>query len=152
MSRLGKMSSWQRTFVRYAMFTCSITGLLYLLGRQFHIQRTIFGTYQILVAHGITALVATLALGSVLTFHLQAGYKSKNKLLSGFSQLSFLAVVFISGALLYYGPEEMRDAVINTHWVAGLIFFALFLIHLRTKPHNANKSPQDQLKDNLNQS
>jgi hypothetical protein len=30
---------------------------------------------------------------------------------------------------LYYGPEEIRDTVIATHWMIGLAFFAIFLLH-----------------------
>jgi hypothetical protein len=30
---------------------------------------------------------------------------------------------------LYYGPEEIRDSVITTHWMIGLAFFAIFLLH-----------------------
>ena len=129
MSRLGKMPNWQRTFVIYGMATCSITGLMYLLGHQFQIQRTALGTHSILAAHGITAILATLALGSVLPFHLKAGYKSKKQWWSGISQLGFLAVLLISGALLYYGPEEIRDGVIDTHWITGLLFFTIFIFH-----------------------
>ena len=138
MSRLGKMPSWQKSFVLYGMITCSITGLLYLLGHQFQIQRAMLGTHLVLVAHGIAAMLATLALGSVLTFHIKAGYKSKNKWISGFSQLSFLAVLVISGALLYYGPEEIRDGVIDTHWISGLIFIAIFTVHIATKSRNGD--------------
>ena len=129
MSRLGKMPSWQRSFVIYGMMACSITGLMYLLGHQFQIQRAVFGTHNILAAHGIAAMLATLALGSVLPFHVKAGYKSKRQWWSGFSQLGFLAVLLISAALLYYGPEEIRDGVINTHWIVGLLFFFTFLLH-----------------------
>lgn len=129
MSRLGKMPSWQRSFVIYGMMTCSITGLMYLLGHQFHIQRAVFGTHKILAAHGIAAMLATLALGSVLPFHIKAGYKSKRQWWSGFSQLGFLAVLLISGALLYYGPEEIRDGVIDTHWIVGILFFSIFVLH-----------------------
>jgi hypothetical protein len=129
MSRLGKMPSWQRSFVIYGMMTCSITGLIYLAGHQFQIQRAILGTHSILAAHGIAAMLATLALGSVLPFHIKAGYKSRRQWWSGFSQLGFLAVLLISGALLYYGPEEMRDGVINTHWIVGLLFSMIFMWH-----------------------
>jgi len=129
MSRLGKMPSWQRLFVIYGMTACSITGLMYLIGHEFQIQRSTLGTHSVLVAHGITAMLATLALGSVLPFHIKAGFKSKQKLWSGFSQLSFLAVLIISGSLLYYGPEEIRDSVIDTHWCMGLLFFILFIWH-----------------------
>ena len=129
MSRLGKMPSWQRTFVIFGMMTCSITGLLYLLGHQFQIQRAAFGAHSILAAHGIAAMLATLAIGSILPFHIKAGYKSKRQWWSGFSQLGFLAALLISGVLLYYGPEEIRDGVIDTHWIVGLLFFTIFIVH-----------------------
>ena len=138
MSRLGKMPNWQRSFVIHGMLACSITGLIYLAGHQFQIQRAILGTHSILAAHGIAAMLATLALGSVLPFHIKAGYKSRRQLWSGFSQLGFLAVLLISGALLYYGPEEIREGVIDTHWIVGLLFLVIFMWHgifrLRSKP------------------
>jgi len=129
MSRLGRMPGWQRSFVITGMLACSITGSLYLLGHEFQIQRSILGTHTILAIHGVTAMLATLALGSVLPFHLKAGLKSNKKWISGFSQLSFLASLLITAALLYYGPEEIRDEVISTHWVVGILFFAVFLLH-----------------------
>jgi hypothetical protein len=129
MSRLGKMPGWQRSFVIYGMMACSISGMMYLLGHQLQIQRSILGAHRILAAHGIAAILATLAIGSVLPFHIKAGYKSRKQLWSGFSQLVFLAVLLISGALLYYGPEEVRDGVINTHWIVGLLFSVIFIWH-----------------------
>ena len=129
MSRLGKMPSWQRSFVISSMLACSISGSLYLLGHEFQIQRSIFGNHNVLASHGIFAMLATLALGSVLPFHLKAGFKSKKKWMSGFSQLSFLAILLTTSALLYYGSAEMRDSVVIIHWVVGLLFFAIFLLH-----------------------
>ena len=129
MSRLGKMPAWQRSFVVSSMLACSISGCLYLLGHEFQIQRSTFGNHTVLAIHGIFAMIATLALGSVLPFHLKAGIKSKKKWLSGFSQLSFLAILLTTGALLYYGSAEMRDSVVITHWVVGLLFFLIFLLH-----------------------
>ena len=129
MSRLGKMPGWQRSFVIGGMLACSITGIAYLAGHEFQIQRSALGSHDILVAHGVAAMIATLALGSVMPFHIKAGYKSKRKWLSGFSQLTFLGVLLVSGALLYYGPEEIRDGVITTHWIVGLLFFSIFLLH-----------------------
>ena len=129
MSRLGKMPNWQRTFVIFGMMSCSVTGLLYLIGHQFHIQRSVLSAHSILAAHGITAILATLAFGSVLPFHLKAGFKSKRQWWSGFSQLGFLAALLISAALLYYGPEEVRDVTVDTHWITGLLFFCIFIWH-----------------------
>lgn len=130
MSRLGKMPSWQRSFVIYGMMTCSITGIIYLMGHQFQIQRSTLGTHSILAAHGIAAMLATIAFGSVLPFHIKAGYKSRKQLWSGFSQLGFLFALLITGGMLYYGPEEIRDGIISTHWIIGLLFAVIFLLHL----------------------
>jgi len=129
MSRLGRMPSWQRFFVIGGMLACSISGTLYLIGHEFQIQRNTFGNRHVLAAHGLFAILATLALGSVLSFHLKAGIQSKKKWFSGFSQLVFLATLLTTGALLYYGPAEIRDGVVLTHWVSGLIFFVVFLLH-----------------------
>ena len=128
-SRLGKMPAWQRYFVLIGILSCSLTGISYLLGHEFHIERAVFGSHSVLVWRGITAMVVTMALGSVLPFHLKAGLKSKRKLWSGLSQLAFLNILLVSGALLYYGPEEIRESVIKIHWMIGLTFFALFLLH-----------------------
>lgn len=128
-SRLGKMPAWQRHFVLIGLLSCSLSGTAYLLGHEFHIERAMLGAHAVLAWHGITAMLATIALGSVLPFHLKAGLKSKKKLWSGLSQLAFLTTLLISGALLYYGPEEIRDKVITTHWTVGLAFFAIFLMH-----------------------
>jgi len=123
------MPAWQRNFVLLGLFSCSLTGTAYLLGHEFEIQRVLLGTHTVLAWHGVAAILASIALGSILPFHLKAGLKSKRKLFSGFSQLGFLTTLLISGALLYYGSEEIRESVVLTHWVAGLIFFAIFLLH-----------------------
>jgi hypothetical protein len=127
--RLGKMPAWQRNFVLLGMLSCSLTGTAYLLGHEFEIQRVFLGTRTVLAWHGVAAILVSLALGSILPFHLKAGLQSKRKLFSGLSQLGFLTTLLMSGALLYYGPEEIRELVVLTHWVVGLIFFAIFLLH-----------------------
>lgn len=128
-SRLGKMPAWQRHFVLIGILSCCLTGAAYLLGHEFHIERSVLGTHSVLMWHGITGMIATMALGSILPFHLKAGLKSKRKRWSGLSQLVFLGTLLVSGALLYYGPEDIRDAVIASHWIIGLAFFVIFLAH-----------------------
>ncbi|QWE00820.1 hypothetical protein FD967_01890 [Polynucleobacter sp. JS-Mosq-20-D10] len=128
-NRLGKMPTWQKHFVQIGMLSCSLTGTAYLLGHEFHIERVVLGAHSVLAWHGIAAILATIALGSVLPFHLKSGLKSKRKLWSGLSQLAFLATLLVSGALLYYGPAEIRDGVVTTHWMIGIAFFIIFLLH-----------------------
>jgi len=129
MSRLGKMPTWQKFFVISSMLSCSITGTIYLLVNEFDIERSLLGHHKILVSHGLTAMIASIALGSVLPFHLKAGYQSARKRLSGFTQLGLLVILLITGGFLYYGPPEFRDSAIMLHWLAGLFFFSIFIIH-----------------------
>ena len=129
MSRLGKMPGWQKWFVLFGMLSCSISGTVYLLGHEFQIQRAVIGSSQVLSIHGIAAMLATLALGSALPFHIKAGIKSKRKLLSGISQLCFLCTLMMTGALLYYGPEAIREEAILIHWIVGLFFLMIFVLH-----------------------
>ncbi|QWE06978.1 hypothetical protein [Polynucleobacter sp. JS-JIR-5-A7] len=136
MSRLGKMPEWQKWFVILGISSCSLSGGIYLIGHEFQIQRSILGSHNILVIHGVAAMLTILSLGSVLPFHLKAGLKSKRKWWSGLGQLSFLSALMVTGLLLYYGPEAIRETVVSTHWGLGLLFFAVFLIHI---PMGLNK-------------
>jgi len=123
------MPGWQKSLVKVGMLSCSITGSLYLLGHEWQVERALFANHTILASHGLSAMLATLALGSILPFHIKAGYQSGQKKLSGFSQLGLMLILLITGGLLYYGPAETRDLVICVHWVVGLGFFAAFLFH-----------------------
>jgi hypothetical protein len=133
MRQLGKMPAWQRGFVVTGMLICSVTGSAYLLGHEFQIERALLGNHLVLAIHGLSAILASIALGSILPFHLKAGYQSKRKRFSGFTQLGFLLILVITGGLLYYGPAELRKPTIQLHWLTGLVFFAIFIFHAMTK-------------------
>ena len=133
MRQLGKMPGWQRTFVITGMLACSITGSAYLLGQEFQIERALLGNHLVLAGHGLTAMLASIALGSALPFHLKAGYQSKRKRFSGFTQLGFLLTLIVTGGMLYYGPADLREPTIQLHWLTGLVFFAIFIFHSLVK-------------------
>ena len=135
MSRLGKMPYWQKWFVILGMLSCSVSGIAYLIGQQLQIYRPLLGSHSILVFHGVGAMLATLALGSALPFHLKAGMQSKRKRISGIGQLSFLGLLMSTGVFLYYGSEELREITINLHWSVGLLFFSMFILHIAKASH-----------------
>jgi hypothetical protein len=127
MRQLGKMPGWQRTLVITGMLACSVTGSAYLLGHEFQIERALLGNHLVLAGHGLTAMLASIALGSALPFHLKAGYQSKRKRFSGFTQLGFLLTLIVTGGMLYYGPADLREPTNQLHWLTGLVFFAIFI-------------------------
>jgi Na+-transporting NADH:ubiquinone oxidoreductase subunit NqrB len=126
---LGLMPAWQRVLILTGMLSCSLSGIAYLLGDQFDFTKKIFSGHTMLSLHGSTAVIAILGLGSVLTFHLKAGWRVKHKKLSGITQLFALLILMITGLLLYYGPEPLREKTIQTHWSVGLLFFSMFCLH-----------------------
>jgi hypothetical protein len=138
MRQLGKMPGWQRTFVITGMLACSITGSAYLLGQEFQIERALLGNHLVLAGHGLTAMLVSIALGSALPFHLKAGYQSKRKRFSGFTQLGFLLTLIVTGGMLYYGPADLREPTSQLHWLTGLVFFAIFIFHSLVK---SNRKP-----------
>ena len=131
---LGKMPVWQRWFTITSLSICSLSGIAFLVGHEFHISKTTLGNHSVLALHGIAAAFALMAFGAVMPFHIKAGLKAKKNLISGISQLTILAILVITGLLLYYGPEESHEASELIHWVLGLIFVGFFVFHIITRP------------------
>lgn len=129
-SRLGKMPRWQRWFTVFTFMICSISGIAFLLGHEYHMHRSILGTHYVLVLHGIASAFALIAFGAVMPVHIKAGLQAKQNVMSGVIQLALLMVLVASGLLLYYGPAEWREESKLTHWVMGLVFFSIFLSHI----------------------
>ena len=133
MRQLGKMPIWQKTFVIISMLMCSFSGSAYLLGHEFHFGRALIGNHLMLAIHGLSGMLASIAIGSVLPFHLKAGYQSSRKRFSGLTQVAFLLILLITGGMLYYGPAELREFIIQLHWLTGIVFIAIFISHIVTK-------------------
>ena len=126
---LGKMPYWQRWFTITTLCICSVSGIAFLIGHDFHISRSLLGDRNVLIIHGVSAAITLIAFGTVLPFHIKAGLKSKKNLISGISQLVFLVALVITAMLLYYGPEELHEGSELTHWILGLVFFGFFVFH-----------------------
>jgi cation transport ATPase len=126
---LGKLPHWQRWFTLVTLIVCAFSGIAYLLGHEFYISRALLGDRLVLITHGVASAIALIAFGTILPFHIKAGWKSRMNRISGISQLLFIGILIITAMLLYYGPEEIHDGSEVTHWVVGLIFFGVFLIH-----------------------
>jgi len=135
---LGKMPSWQRWFTISILCICSLSGIAFLLGHEFHISRPFMGNRNVLIIHGVSAAIALIAFGTVLPFHIKAGLKAKKNLISGISQLVLLVILVITAMLLYYGPEEAHEGSELTHWVLGLIFFIIFIFHAISRSFTPN--------------
>jgi purine-cytosine permease-like protein len=130
---LGKMPTWQRWLTISSLIICSISGIAFLMGHEFQISRQTLGNHSVLALHGIASALALIAFGTILPFHIKVGLKAWKNLISGVSQLLFLAILVITALLLYYGPEELHDASKLVHWALGLVFFIIFIFHISNR-------------------
>lgn len=128
--RLGKMPRWQRWFTGLAFIICSVSGIAFLLGHEYHLHRSVLGAHNVLVLHGAVSALALIAFGTVMPFHIKAGLQAKQNVISGVIQLVLLLGLVVSALLLYYGPAEWREGSKLTHWVMGLVFFCIFVSHI----------------------
>ena len=86
--------------------------------------------------HGALAMVALVALGSVLPLHLPAGWKARAHLASGLSVTTVAVALVASGYLLYYAADDgMRSISVYAHIVAGVGACVLFGIHWFASAH-----------------
>lgn len=78
--------------------------------------------------HGAAVFVLLWLLGVLWPTHLLPAWRSRRRA-SGIVLATLLAVLTLSGWLLYYGSEQARDAVSLLHWTVGLAFALPMLWH-----------------------
>jgi hypothetical protein len=127
--RIGKLFTWHRWSIYIILSLCASSGLLWL------IRRDLLGTnhpqdHTILVLHGITAYLALIALGSVLTTHVRVAWKAKKNRGSGALLLSVLGMLSLTGLGLYYGSEALHFSFKWGHVGLGLLLIVCFPLHL----------------------
>ena len=128
--RAGRLPGWQRlpTYIVFAI--CALSGLLFFLRHDLYLDIPGVETHSYLVAHGTSAAFALLAIGAVLPGHLRVAWIARRNRLSGMAMLLVMGLLMLSGLMLYYGSEEMRDAAVLTHWIVGGVAIAAFPLHL----------------------
>ena len=125
------------------LFICVTSGLFYLYGSLTQEPTRGLANHKVLVVHGLSSLVVLGILGSVLPHHVRAAWRAdRNRLLGGVS-LAVMAVLSLSGALLYYGGEESRDATILAHWWAGFGLTVFFPLHVLLGRHRRGRVYKD---------
>ena len=76
---------------------------------------------RLLIAHGVAAAIALVAIGALLPLHIRLAFHVKRNLKSGIAALSLMTFLGLTGLLLYYTGEDWRDGVKWSHLVIGTI-------------------------------
>lgn len=148
-SRVGRLPRWQRLSTHLVFILCGFSGLAFYLKREMGLALGDIDARTFLVTHGCTAALVLMAFGAVLPAHIRAAWNVKRNRSSGVAMILNLALLALSGLLLYYGSEEIHDTVLWTHWITGFIIFAVFPLHLilgtlanrRTGAHPGRTAP-----------
>ena len=86
--------------------------------------------------HGAGAMFALFLIGSLVTGHFQRALKARRNLYSGWSMISGLAALTVSGYGLYYlASDHSRPVWSAAHWIIGLVFPLLLIVHIALAEH-----------------
>jgi hypothetical protein len=81
--------------------------------------------------HGAGAMAMLFFLGAMLNSHIRRALKSGRNLVSGWSMIITVAVLIVTGFGLYYlAGEGDRPAWSAVHWIVGLGWVALGIVHV----------------------
>jgi uncharacterized membrane protein len=81
--------------------------------------------------HGAGAMLMLFFIGSLMNSHIRRAIKAHRNLYSGWSMLAMLLVLTVTGYGLYYlASEQSRPLWSAVHWIIGLVFPALVVLHI----------------------
>jgi hypothetical protein len=136
--RTAKLARWQIRLLSWSGGMLWLTGVAWLLLHYFGRIKGEFGPEAnplepwMLRLHGLAMIVSLLGVGTLLVVHVWKGWGYRYQRLIGFLLLSAVAVLILTGYLLYYvGDEEARSLVSLVHWVVGVLLPVIFLVHYR---------------------
>jgi hypothetical protein len=95
---------------------------------------------NMLMLHGITAMVALVLLGAMIPLHIRLSWRAGKNRISGAVMITTNAVLVATACGLYYaGSELLRTFVADVHIAVGIALPALVVTHVvlgrRASPH-----------------
>jgi hypothetical protein len=128
---------WQRRCVYGVSAWLVATGVLWLLAHFLMRPVTEFGESVhplepwSMKLHGAGAMFALFLFGSLMNGHIRHALKARRNLCSGWSMIAALLALTLSGYGLYYiASEHSRPVWSAAHWIIGLVFALLLIVHI----------------------
>ncbi|MGE5621773.1 MAG: DUF4405 domain-containing protein [Bacillota bacterium] len=132
-----RIERWHRFSIYAVTAWLLATGILWLVVHYFMRPVTEFGEAihplepWAMKLHGAGAMAALFFVGSLLNIHLRRAIRAGRNLVSGWAMIAFLGVLTLSGYGLYYlTGEQNRPLWSLAHWIPGLFFPALLILHI----------------------
>ena len=84
-----------------------------------------------LIAHGVAAYAALIAVGALIPVHIRAGWSIGRNLVSGATVAGALLLMSVTALGLYYlSAEGLRSLASLAHWLVGIAAVPLLVIHV----------------------
>lgn len=133
---------WQRWLVWGSMGLLTLSGLAW-LGLQWagspggdELPSGTSGQLWCIRVHAAAALLALLALGSLLPLHIRTAWRARRNRASGVLNLVTLALLVITGYALWYASEgAFRQGSAWLHWSLGCAVPLALLVHVLSGRH-----------------
>ena len=86
---------------------------------------------NVLMLHGMTAMIALVVLGAVITLHVRYSWRAGKNRMSGAVMVGVNAVLVITAWGLYYaGSDLLRTFAADVHIAVGIAWPALVVVHV----------------------
>jgi hypothetical protein len=151
--RTAKLMRWHFWLVIGAGSALWISGAVWLLLHYFGQRAGEYGPELnpaepwMMILHGLVLIPALLGCGGLMIAHIPKGWNFTAQRVAGLAMTLVLAVLILSGYLLYYaGDEILRNWTSIIHWSIGLALPLVFGWHYingrklrQTKPQRARR-------------
>lgn len=146
-----RLGFWQRLAIYVTTITVGVSGLLWFVVHDVVADDSGDWAHLLLILHGVSAYALLVVIGSLLPVHVRSGWLRRRNLATGLTMIAVMAVLGITGLMLYYGDEEMQQSAKWLHLAFGFGCFVAFPAHafLRAKrrqttlPATVNESAAD---------
>ena len=133
--RVGRMPRWQRRTTYAVLAACAGSGIVwFVLLDVVHAAQATARVWWIV--HGVTAFVATMAIGGAIAQHVVVNWRHARGRRTGAVNLAMLVGLVGTALYLMYGNEPGHDALHWIHAIGGIAAVAVFawhVIHGRTR-------------------
>ena len=134
--RTARLASWQIWLLTLSGSGLWLSGAGWLLLHYFGQKAGEFGPEMnpaepwMMTAHGLFLIPVLMGIGGMFVAHIPKGWPHIRQRVAGIALCAILAVLIISGYLLYYaGDELLREWTSLAHWTIGLALPVVFLWH-----------------------
>jgi hypothetical protein len=94
----------------------------------------------LLTIHGGATMVTLLLLGGLIPVHIQRAWRSRRNRLTGIAMVTSNVLLISTAFGLYYaGSDVFRACISDVHIAIGIIFPAVFVIHVLTGRRRMNR-------------